>query len=202
MPPVLKLNWHVSKIILLICLVLGYICEEKHFVAVLDVQAFERLLGPCMDIMKRNFNHYEDQLVKIFGSKSNVADLRWLKNLWKKWQQINWKYQKAVQRDGFCTNRYKFFPLVLDFQLITGVLQWKQSFYISYCFTVFLAKLLVIVFILMLFQLMNKIRKNLSKVHWKKDSYLENTWTTMIVDFDLFARVNKRWKLIHFKSIA
>jgi cAMP-dependent protein kinase regulator len=45
---------------------------------VLDVHAFERLLGPCMDIMKRNFNHYEDQLVKIFGSKSNVTDLRWL----------------------------------------------------------------------------------------------------------------------------
>ncbi|KAH9388639.1 PREDICTED: cAMP-dependent protein kinase type II regulatory subunit-like [Rhagoletis zephyria] len=44
--------------------------------AFLDVHAFERLLGPCMDIMKRNFNHYEDQLVKLFGSKSNVADLR------------------------------------------------------------------------------------------------------------------------------
>lgn len=46
------------------------------FSPVLDVHAFERLLGPCMDIMKRNFNHYEDQLVKLFGSKSNVADLR------------------------------------------------------------------------------------------------------------------------------
>ncbi|KAI2810729.1 hypothetical protein RDWZM_002364 [Blomia tropicalis] len=44
--------------------------------AFLDVHAFERLLGPCMDIMKRNFNHYEDQLVKLFGSRSNVADLR------------------------------------------------------------------------------------------------------------------------------
>lgn len=43
---------------------------------VLDVLAFERLLGPCMNIMKRNFNHYEDQLVKLFGSKSNVTDLR------------------------------------------------------------------------------------------------------------------------------
>lgn len=45
-------------------------------VTVLDVHAFERLLGPCMDIMKRNFNHYEEQLVKIFGSKANISDLR------------------------------------------------------------------------------------------------------------------------------
>ncbi|RWS31639.1 cAMP-dependent protein kinase type II regulatory subunit-like protein [Leptotrombidium deliense] len=44
--------------------------------AFLDVGAFERLLGPCMDIMKRNFNDYEEQLVKIFGSKANISDLR------------------------------------------------------------------------------------------------------------------------------
>uniref|UniRef100_A0A8B9EL56 cAMP-dependent protein kinase type II-alpha regulatory subunit n=1 Tax=Anser cygnoides TaxID=8845 RepID=A0A8B9EL56_ANSCY len=30
---------------------------------VMDVQAFERLLGPCMNIMKRNITHYEEQLV-------------------------------------------------------------------------------------------------------------------------------------------
>lgn len=47
------------------------------FLSVLDVHAFERLLGPCMDIMKRNFNHYEDQLTKLFGSKANATDLRW-----------------------------------------------------------------------------------------------------------------------------
>lgn len=29
--------------------------------AVLNVDAFERLLGPCMDIMKRNITHYEEQ---------------------------------------------------------------------------------------------------------------------------------------------
>jgi len=45
-------------------------------VAFLDVQAFERLLGPCMDIMKRNMRNYEEQLVKIFGSKANISDLR------------------------------------------------------------------------------------------------------------------------------
>lgn len=45
-------------------------------VAFLDVDAFERLLGPCMDIMKRNIDDYESQLVKIFGSKNNIADIR------------------------------------------------------------------------------------------------------------------------------
>ncbi|RWS08365.1 cAMP-dependent protein kinase type II regulatory subunit-like protein [Dinothrombium tinctorium] len=50
--------------------------EGEVKVAFLDVAAFERLLGPCMDIMKRNFNDYEEQLVKIFGSKANISDLR------------------------------------------------------------------------------------------------------------------------------
>lgn len=45
-------------------------------VAALDVQAFERLMGPCMDIMKRNINEYEDQLSAIFGQKVSMADLR------------------------------------------------------------------------------------------------------------------------------
>lgn len=42
----------------------------------LDVEAFERLLGPCMEIMKRNIDDYESQLVKIFGSKNNITDIR------------------------------------------------------------------------------------------------------------------------------
>uniref|UniRef100_A0A673HZR0 cAMP-dependent protein kinase type II-beta regulatory subunit-like n=1 Tax=Sinocyclocheilus rhinocerous TaxID=307959 RepID=A0A673HZR0_9TELE len=33
---------------------------------VMDVQAFERLLGPCMDIMKRNIANYEEQLITLF----------------------------------------------------------------------------------------------------------------------------------------
>ena len=45
--------------------------------SVLDVEAFERLLGPCMELMKRNIDDYEDQLVKIFGSKANISDIRW-----------------------------------------------------------------------------------------------------------------------------
>uniref|UniRef100_A0A6M2DE92 cAMP-dependent protein kinase type II regulatory subunit n=1 Tax=Xenopsylla cheopis TaxID=163159 RepID=A0A6M2DE92_XENCH len=44
--------------------------------AFLDVEAFERLLGPCMDLMKRNIDDYEDQLLKIFGSKTNISDVR------------------------------------------------------------------------------------------------------------------------------
>lgn len=42
--------------------------------AVMDVQAFERLLGPCMDIMKRNISHYQEQLVKMFGSSMDLTD--------------------------------------------------------------------------------------------------------------------------------
>lgn len=45
-------------------------------VAFIDVEAFERLLGPCMDIMKRNIQEYEKQLVEIFGSKANIKDIR------------------------------------------------------------------------------------------------------------------------------
>lgn len=41
---------------------------------VMDVQAFERLLGPCMDIMKRNIVHYEEQLVALFGSSMDLRD--------------------------------------------------------------------------------------------------------------------------------
>lgn len=44
--------------------------------AVLDIAAFERLMGPCMDIMKRNINHYEEQLVQIFGSNTAANEAR------------------------------------------------------------------------------------------------------------------------------
>lgn len=39
---------------------------------VIDVQAFERLLGPCKEIMKRNISNYEDQLVALFGSSVDL----------------------------------------------------------------------------------------------------------------------------------
>jgi len=42
----------------------------------LDVEAFERLMGPCMNVMKRNIDGYEDQLIRIFGSRMNMSDFR------------------------------------------------------------------------------------------------------------------------------
>jgi len=43
-------------------------------VAFLDVSAFERLLGPCMEIMKkRNKEEYEQQLIAAFGSKASIS---------------------------------------------------------------------------------------------------------------------------------
>lgn len=43
--------------------------------AVLDIKAFERLLGPCVDIMSRNVANYEKQLTDLFG-KVSLEDLR------------------------------------------------------------------------------------------------------------------------------
>lgn len=51
-------------------------CDGDVKCAFLDVEAFERLLGPCMEIMKRNINDYEEQMLKIFGSKQNMKDIR------------------------------------------------------------------------------------------------------------------------------
>jgi cAMP-dependent protein kinase regulator len=50
--------------------------KSSLLVSVLDVDAFERLLGPCMELMKRNVEDYEKQLITIFGSKSNITDIR------------------------------------------------------------------------------------------------------------------------------
>ncbi|KAM6137797.1 cAMP-dependent protein kinase type II-beta regulatory subunit [Pterocles gutturalis] len=41
---------------------------------VMDVQAFERLLGPCMEILKRNIANYEEQLLALFGTNLDIAD--------------------------------------------------------------------------------------------------------------------------------
>uniref|UniRef100_A0A4X2KNT7 Protein kinase cAMP-dependent type II regulatory subunit beta n=1 Tax=Vombatus ursinus TaxID=29139 RepID=A0A4X2KNT7_VOMUR len=40
----------------------------------MDVQAFERLLGPCMEIMKRNIANYKEQLVALFGTNMDIVD--------------------------------------------------------------------------------------------------------------------------------
>lgn len=44
--------------------------------AVLDIGAFERLLGPCVEIMQRNVSNYEQQLTKLFGEQLSIDDLR------------------------------------------------------------------------------------------------------------------------------
>lgn len=44
--------------------------------AVLEVGAFERLLGPCLEVMKRNFQNYEEQLLKLFGETFDISDAR------------------------------------------------------------------------------------------------------------------------------
>ncbi|XP_076447639.1 cAMP-dependent protein kinase type II-beta regulatory subunit-like isoform X2 [Babylonia areolata] len=36
--------------------------------ALLDVEAFERIMGPCMEVLKRNITEYEAQLGQIFGT--------------------------------------------------------------------------------------------------------------------------------------
>lgn len=45
-------------------------------VAVLEVEAFERLLGPCMNIMRRNETAYEEAMIRVFGGKDLISDLR------------------------------------------------------------------------------------------------------------------------------
>ncbi|CAB1322678.1 unnamed protein product [Coregonus sp. 'balchen'] len=42
---------------------------------VMDVQAFERLLGPCMDIMKRNIANYEEQLLTLFECSTTDIEI-------------------------------------------------------------------------------------------------------------------------------
>ena len=41
--------------------------------AVLDVSAFERLMGPCLEVMKRNIDRYERQLMDLFGTTSPLG---------------------------------------------------------------------------------------------------------------------------------
>lgn len=48
----------------------------------MDVQAFERLLGPCMEIMKRNIATYEEQLVALFGTNMDIVEpTAWSKSM-------------------------------------------------------------------------------------------------------------------------
>lgn len=56
-----NLDWYNTRVLLCVS-------------AVVDVQAFERLLGSCKEIMKRNIAHYEEQLVALFGSSMDLRD--------------------------------------------------------------------------------------------------------------------------------
>lgn len=63
-------------LILVLTLVFLYFMQITFYFPVLDVAAFERLLGPCMAIMSRNVDHYQKQVVELFGSEANISDLR------------------------------------------------------------------------------------------------------------------------------
>jgi cAMP-dependent protein kinase regulator len=43
--------------------------------AILDVEAFERLLGPCVKIMQKNIPDYENTLRKMFGENFKLGDI-------------------------------------------------------------------------------------------------------------------------------
>ena len=38
--------------------------------AILDIEAFERLLGPCIEIMKNNIPNYEITMKNVFGQNA------------------------------------------------------------------------------------------------------------------------------------
>lgn len=45
----------------------------KTKVAVLDVASFERLMGPCVQVMERNMDTYQEQIKSIMGSDQTTA---------------------------------------------------------------------------------------------------------------------------------
>ncbi|XP_059078430.1 cAMP-dependent protein kinase type II regulatory subunit-like [Tigriopus californicus] len=50
------------------------LAKGKVKVAFLDKQAFERLLGPCMDVMKERTEDYQEELEKIFQSTAAISN--------------------------------------------------------------------------------------------------------------------------------
>ena len=44
------------------------VCVLLRVSAVIDAQTFERLLGPCKEMMKSHISRYEEQLIALFGS--------------------------------------------------------------------------------------------------------------------------------------
>jgi len=50
--------------------------KERVRLAFLGVAAFERLVGPCIEIMKRDVHDFEEQMHKMFGDEANMVDIR------------------------------------------------------------------------------------------------------------------------------
>lgn len=53
----------------------AYAVTDDTKCAILDVDAFERLLGPCVKIMQKNMVDYDQQLKKLFGEKFSLSDI-------------------------------------------------------------------------------------------------------------------------------
>jgi cAMP-dependent protein kinase regulator len=53
----------------------AYAAGDDTKCAILDVDAFERLLGPCLKIMQKNMGDYDKQLKQLFGDKFSLADI-------------------------------------------------------------------------------------------------------------------------------
>ena len=52
------------------------ISTKRGIFLVLDVNAFERLLGPCREILERNVDRYKAELHTIFGEGVTMEELR------------------------------------------------------------------------------------------------------------------------------
>lgn len=76
--------------------------------AVVDVQAFERLLGSCKEIMKRNIAHYEEQLVALFGSSMDLRD-------WASHTTLCAFYYYVTKHTQWHTNAHKQIGLQVSF---------------------------------------------------------------------------------------
>ncbi|KAF6021181.1 Pka-R2 [Bugula neritina] len=70
--PVQVFEYQICGVVWLEWLELSYYASAVF----LAVEAFERLLGPCMDIMRRNMVAYDEDMIRAFGGKDKISDLR------------------------------------------------------------------------------------------------------------------------------
>lgn len=64
----------------------------------MDVQVFESLLGPGTDRMKRNISHYEEELVKVFGSSVDQTDPKHIREPSQRNTRPFWSATEHVQK--------------------------------------------------------------------------------------------------------